>query len=314
MKVLALVDAPDHVCCRYRIRAFAPALEAAGAVADRRGPGRRRRRPLASAPAGRGVRRGGPPAEAAVGLGVRLAAAIGPSARLRPRRRRLLARLLRRSRPRQRPADAARFARTVRGADAVLAGNDFLVGRAIRAGGDPGKRPPAADLRRPGPLPDPRPRRRPTGSGSSGSARRARCRGSRPAGRSGAGSAAAVPGVDAAGHLRPAPGPRRDAGPASSPGRRRPRPRPWLGGDVGVAMDARRPLEPGQVRPEGPAIPGRRPPGRRQPGRRPRRDGPARPRRASCPARTTSGSRPSPRSPTTTGSADAWDRHRLASA
>ncbi len=30
MRILALVDAPDHVCCRYRVRAFAPALEAAG--------------------------------------------------------------------------------------------------------------------------------------------------------------------------------------------------------------------------------------------------------------------------------------------
>ena len=24
MKLLALVESPDHVCCRYRIRAFAP--------------------------------------------------------------------------------------------------------------------------------------------------------------------------------------------------------------------------------------------------------------------------------------------------
>ena len=30
MKALALVESPDHVCCRYRIRAFAPALEAVG--------------------------------------------------------------------------------------------------------------------------------------------------------------------------------------------------------------------------------------------------------------------------------------------
>ena len=30
MKLLALVDSPDHVCCRYRIRAFEPALNAAG--------------------------------------------------------------------------------------------------------------------------------------------------------------------------------------------------------------------------------------------------------------------------------------------
>src|SRR5271166_5430306 len=30
MKLLALVESPDHVCCRYRIRAFAPALKDAG--------------------------------------------------------------------------------------------------------------------------------------------------------------------------------------------------------------------------------------------------------------------------------------------
>ena len=30
MKLLALVEEPDHVCCRYRIRAFEPALAAAG--------------------------------------------------------------------------------------------------------------------------------------------------------------------------------------------------------------------------------------------------------------------------------------------
>src|SRR5271165_1059915 len=30
MRLLALVDSPDHVCCRYRIRAFEPALHAAG--------------------------------------------------------------------------------------------------------------------------------------------------------------------------------------------------------------------------------------------------------------------------------------------
>jgi glycosyltransferase involved in cell wall biosynthesis len=31
MDLLALVEAPDHVCCRYRIRAFAPSLRAIGA-------------------------------------------------------------------------------------------------------------------------------------------------------------------------------------------------------------------------------------------------------------------------------------------
>jgi glycosyltransferase involved in cell wall biosynthesis len=30
MKLLALVESPNHVCCRYRIRAFAPALKEAG--------------------------------------------------------------------------------------------------------------------------------------------------------------------------------------------------------------------------------------------------------------------------------------------
>jgi glycosyltransferase involved in cell wall biosynthesis len=30
MRLLALVDSPDHVCCRYRIRAFEPALSQAG--------------------------------------------------------------------------------------------------------------------------------------------------------------------------------------------------------------------------------------------------------------------------------------------
>src|SRR5947209_14025320 len=30
MKALALVEGPDHVCCRYRVRAFEPALAEAG--------------------------------------------------------------------------------------------------------------------------------------------------------------------------------------------------------------------------------------------------------------------------------------------
>jgi glycosyltransferase involved in cell wall biosynthesis len=34
MKLLALVDATDHVCCRYRVRAFEPALAAAGVTLD----------------------------------------------------------------------------------------------------------------------------------------------------------------------------------------------------------------------------------------------------------------------------------------
>ena len=34
MRLLALVDSPNHVCCRYRIRAFAASLEAGGLVAE----------------------------------------------------------------------------------------------------------------------------------------------------------------------------------------------------------------------------------------------------------------------------------------
>ena len=30
MRLVALVDSPEHVCCRYRLRAFAPLLERAG--------------------------------------------------------------------------------------------------------------------------------------------------------------------------------------------------------------------------------------------------------------------------------------------
>src|SRR4051812_20284261 len=30
MRLLALVDSPHHVCCRYRIRAFEPAIDRAG--------------------------------------------------------------------------------------------------------------------------------------------------------------------------------------------------------------------------------------------------------------------------------------------
>src|SRR6516164_6014168 len=42
MRLLALVDSPDHVCCRYRIKAFEPALNRRGwslsCQALRRGP------------------------------------------------------------------------------------------------------------------------------------------------------------------------------------------------------------------------------------------------------------------------------------
>ena len=34
MRLAALVDNPDHVCCRYRLRAFEPILRAAGCTFD----------------------------------------------------------------------------------------------------------------------------------------------------------------------------------------------------------------------------------------------------------------------------------------
>ena len=34
MKVLALVESQDHVCCRYRVRAFGPALDRCGGSLD----------------------------------------------------------------------------------------------------------------------------------------------------------------------------------------------------------------------------------------------------------------------------------------
>ena len=37
MRLLALVDSPDHVCCRYRIRAFEPNLVQTGCSLDVQG-------------------------------------------------------------------------------------------------------------------------------------------------------------------------------------------------------------------------------------------------------------------------------------
>ncbi len=37
MKLLALVEEPDHVCCRYRIRAFERARRVCGLFAQLRG-------------------------------------------------------------------------------------------------------------------------------------------------------------------------------------------------------------------------------------------------------------------------------------
>jgi hypothetical protein len=133
MKALALVDTPAHVCCRYRIGAFAEALEHSGwqihLQALARGPGRR----LAQlAGAGRFD-------------------AVILQRKLLPRWQ---VRVLRRSARRlvfdfddavlyrdsydprgpHCPRRRARFATVVRLADVILAGNDFLADCALRAG------------------------------------------------------------------------------------------------------------------------------------------------------------------------------------
>ncbi|WP_337176793.1 glycosyltransferase family 4 protein [Paludisphaera sp.] len=136
MRLLALVDSPDHVCCRYRIRAFEPALREAGWS-------------LACEPLARGALprlrqlRGASRFDA-----VLLQRKLLPGwqfAILRRNARRLAfdlddAVFLRDSYSPRGVASRrrmGRFARTVRGADVVLAGNDFLADAALRAGASP---------------------------------------------------------------------------------------------------------------------------------------------------------------------------------
>ena len=138
MKALALVDGPDHVCCRYRVRAFAPALAAAGWDLAVEGLARgtlARWRQL------RGAARFG-----AVLLQRKLLPAWDLLL-LRRNARRLAfdfddAVLYRDSYDRRGPRSRrrfARFARTVRLADAVIAGNDFLARCALDAGARPAR-------------------------------------------------------------------------------------------------------------------------------------------------------------------------------
>jgi glycosyltransferase involved in cell wall biosynthesis len=136
MKALALVEAPDHVCCRYRVRAFAPALAAAGWSVAIEGlePGARGRL--------RQFRR------AAHVDTVLLQRRLLPPWQLyllRRCARRLIfdfddAVLYRDSYHRRGPYSrrrAGRFAGTVRLADRVLAGNAFLADCALKAGARP---------------------------------------------------------------------------------------------------------------------------------------------------------------------------------
>ncbi len=133
MKALALVDAPDHVCCRYRIRAFAPALAEAGIGLTIEGlencPWYRTRQLLRARPYDLVI----------------LQRKLLPSwqlAILRRSARRLIfdfddAVLYRDSFDRRGSHSrrrVQRFAQTVRHCDMVIAGNDFLADCALRAG------------------------------------------------------------------------------------------------------------------------------------------------------------------------------------
>jgi glycosyltransferase involved in cell wall biosynthesis len=136
MKLLALVDSPDHVCCRYRIAAFRAALNAAGCDLFLQA--------FSHTPAGR---------LAQIARAGRFDAVIVQRkllprwqiSLLRRRARQLIfdlddAVLYRDSfdpRGPECPRRAARFAAVVRRADAVLAGNAFLADCAIRAGARP---------------------------------------------------------------------------------------------------------------------------------------------------------------------------------
>lgn len=133
MDILALVDSPDHVCCRYRIRAFADPLRDAGWSLDCRGL---ERNPIARALQ---LRRAAG-FDAAI-----LQRKLLPSWQLhilRAASRRLVfdfddAVLFRDSHDPRGPESRRRlrrFARTVRLVDAVVAGNDFLADCALRAG------------------------------------------------------------------------------------------------------------------------------------------------------------------------------------
>jgi glycosyltransferase involved in cell wall biosynthesis len=133
MRLLALVDSPDHVCCRYRIRAFEPVIARAGGSLSCQG--------LSRGIVSRVAQLG----EAARYDCVILQRKLLPAwqlAILRRHARRLVfdfddAVLFRDSYDRRGPHSTwreRRFAATVRFADTVIAGNDFLADCALRAG------------------------------------------------------------------------------------------------------------------------------------------------------------------------------------
>jgi glycosyltransferase involved in cell wall biosynthesis len=133
MKALALVEAPEHVCCRYRIRAFEPALARAGWSLDLR--------PIERSFLGRAHQLAAlVPADTVI-----LQRKLLPRWQLRLLRRRARrlvfdfddAVLYRDSydpRGPDCPRRTRRFAATVQMCDLVIAGNDFLADCALRAG------------------------------------------------------------------------------------------------------------------------------------------------------------------------------------
>jgi glycosyltransferase involved in cell wall biosynthesis len=133
MKLLALVEEPDHVCCRYRIRAFEPALAEGGI--SLRCEGLDRGAFFRSIQLHRAKHFDAVIVQRKLLPGWQLKA-------LRQTSRRLVfdfddAVMLRDSyshRSGQSRTRTSRFARTVCAADTVVAGNDFLADAALRAG------------------------------------------------------------------------------------------------------------------------------------------------------------------------------------
>jgi glycosyltransferase involved in cell wall biosynthesis len=133
MNLLALVESPDHVCCRYRIRAFAPALERAGCslICE-------------------GIERGVVARTLQLARTSRFDVVILQRKLLPAWQLRILRRSARRlvfdfddavlyrdsndPRGQDDPRRRHRFAATVQAADTVVAGNDFLADCALRSG------------------------------------------------------------------------------------------------------------------------------------------------------------------------------------
>ena len=266
MKLLALVESPDHVCCRYRIRAFAPALSDAGWSLTCRRSRSRVTSPALPASPGDAIRRGDPAAQAFARLAVECPApmlrGISSSTSTTPSDSAIRTiDAVTQSRWRSR-----RFAQTVCMADTVVAGNDFLADCALRAG---------ARVERVHVIPtcvDPRltrsrgttPVAEPVDLVWIGSASTLQgLEQSRPIWER---LAEGIPATEAARHLRPFP----ESFPLPVDSGRLER-ADRSARDRGRAhrgeLASRRPLEPGKVRAEGPAVPGGRSAGRRQPGR-----------------------------------------------